>query len=47
MDFSLTEKDVEFDNENYFPAVIEEFKASGRDVLITKKSFRPKSNRRF
>lgn len=37
MDFSLTEKNVEFDIENYFPAVIEEFKASGRDVLITKK----------
>ena len=28
---------MEFDIENYFPAVIEEFKASGRDVLITKK----------
>ena len=37
MDFSLTEKNVEFDIKNYFPAVIEEFKASGRDVLITKK----------
>ncbi|MPM39670.1 hypothetical protein SDC9_86304 [bioreactor metagenome] len=37
MDFSLTEENVEFDIENYFPAVIEEFKASGRDVLITKK----------
>lgn len=37
MDFSLTEKNVEFDIENYFPAVIEEFKASGRVVLITKK----------
>lgn len=37
MDFSLTEKNVEFDIENYFPAVIEEFKASGRDVMITKK----------
>jgi predicted nucleotidyltransferase component of viral defense system len=37
MDFSLTEKNVEFDIENYFPAVIEEFKASGRDVLISKK----------
>ena len=37
MDFSLTEKNVEFNIENYFPAVIEEFKASGRDVLITKK----------
>ena len=37
MDFSLTEKNVEFDIENYFPAVIEEFKASGREVLITKK----------
>lgn len=37
MDFSLTEKNVEFDIENYLPAVIEEFKASGREVLITKK----------
>jgi len=37
MDFSLTEKNMEFNLENYFPAVIEEFKASGRDVLITKK----------
>ena len=37
MDFSLTEKNVEFNIENYFPAVIEEFKASGREVLITKK----------
>ena len=37
MDFSLTEKNVEFNIENYFPAVIEEFKASGRDVLIKKK----------
>ncbi|MDD4069742.1 MAG: nucleotidyl transferase AbiEii/AbiGii toxin family protein [Candidatus Izemoplasmatales bacterium] len=37
MDFALTEKNVEFNIENYFPAVIEEFKASGRDVLITKK----------
>ncbi len=37
MDFSLTEKNAEFDIENYFPAVVEEFKAAGRDVLITKK----------
>lgn len=37
MDFSLTEKNMDFDLERYFPAVIEEFKAAGRDVKITKK----------
>ncbi|HZK03085.1 MAG TPA: nucleotidyl transferase AbiEii/AbiGii toxin family protein [Bacteroidaceae bacterium] len=37
MDFSLLDKNVAFDLENYFPAVIEEFKAAGRDVLITRK----------
>ena len=37
MDFSLVEKNVEFDLESYFPAIIEEFKAAGRDVVITRK----------
>jgi len=37
MDFSLVEKNREFNLENYFPAVIEEFKAAGRDVVITRK----------
>lgn len=37
MDFSLVEKNAEFDLESYFPSVIEEFKAAGRDVLITRK----------
>lgn len=37
MDFSLVEKNVGFNLENYFPSIIEEFKAAGRDVLITKK----------
>lgn len=37
MDFSLVGKNMEFDLKNYFPSVIEEFKAAGRDVLITKK----------
>lgn len=37
MDFSLLKKDEEFNIEDYFPAVISEFKALGRDVTITKK----------
>lgn len=37
MDFSLVEKNSEFDFESYFPSVIDEFKAAGRDVLITRK----------
>jgi predicted nucleotidyltransferase component of viral defense system len=37
MDFSLIRKDEEFDLENYFPSIIDEFKASGRDVVINKK----------
>ncbi len=37
MDFSLTERNVEFDLESYFPAAVGEFKAAGRDILITKK----------
>ncbi|MDH8701699.1 putative nucleotidyltransferase component of viral defense system [Dysgonomonadaceae bacterium PH5-43] len=37
MDFSLVEKNQTFDLESYFPAVIEEFKAAGRDIIITRK----------
>ncbi|MDH6303845.1 putative nucleotidyltransferase component of viral defense system [Parabacteroides sp. PF5-5] len=37
MDFSLIEKDEKFDLESYFPSIIEEFKAAGRDVVITRK----------
>lgn len=37
MDFSLIEESAEFNLESYFPSVIEEFKAAGRDVLITRK----------
>ncbi len=37
MDFSLVEKNEYFDLESYFPAIIEEFKAAGRDITITRK----------
>ena len=37
MDFSLTGKDEAFDLEDYFPSIINEFKAAGRDVVITRK----------
>lgn len=37
MDFSLLKEDTSFHIENYFPAIIAEFKALGRDVVITKK----------
>lgn len=38
MDFSLVSKGEEFNLEDYFPAIITEFGAVGRDVEITKKS---------
>ncbi len=38
MDFSLLQKDEGFNLEEYFPAIINEFKAVGRDVEITKKT---------
>ena len=38
MDFSLVEKNAEFDLESYFPSVIEECKEGGRDGLITRKA---------
>jgi len=37
MVFSLIEKNSNFDLQSYFPAIVEEFKAAGRDVLITRK----------
>jgi len=40
MDFSLVEKNTKFDLRNYFSAIIEEFKAAGRDIIITKKEKR-------
>lgn len=40
MDFSLLKEDPSFDLESYFSAIIAEFKALGRDVVITKKEKR-------
>ncbi len=37
MDFSLLQNDESFNLENYFEPVINEFKALGRDVIISKK----------
>ena len=37
LDFSLIAEDPIFSIEDYFPAIIEEFKLLGRDVTITKK----------
>lgn len=37
MDFTLLKEDPTFHLENYFQAVIDEFKLAGRDVVITKK----------
>lgn len=37
MDFSLVGKNESFDLESYFPAIIDEFKAAGRDIVITRK----------
>ena len=37
MDFTLLSIDDQFKIEDYFPAVINEFKALGREVTITKK----------
>lgn len=38
MDFSLLEKDDQFNLENYFESVMLEFKALGREVVIEKKN---------
>lgn len=37
MDFSLIGKNEIFNLESYFPSIIEEFKAVGRDIVITRK----------
>lgn len=37
MDFTLLQEDPKFHLENYFQAIIDEFKLTGRDVVITKK----------
>ncbi len=37
MDFTLLREDPTFNIETYFPSIIAEFKALGRDVVITKK----------
>ncbi len=37
MDFTLLRDDPTFHIENYFPSIVAEFKALGRDVTITKK----------
>ena len=37
MDFTLLQEDPEFHLENYFQAIIDEFKMTGRDVVIKKK----------
>lgn len=40
MDFSLLSTDEPFKLEEFFPAIIEEFKTLGREVVITKKDKR-------
>ncbi len=37
MDFSLINKDLDFNLEDYFDSIIEEFKSAGKDVVISKK----------
>lgn len=37
MDFSLLSKGENFNFESYFPSVVSEFRAAGREVVITKK----------
>lgn len=37
MDFSLINKDLDFNLEDYFDYIIEEFKSAGKDVVINKK----------
>ena len=44
MDFSLLQKDAGFNLENYFDPVIDEFKALGRDVVISKKQKNKETN---
>lgn len=40
MDFSLIQSDKDFHLEEYFPAIINEFNAAGKDVVISKKEKR-------
>ena len=40
MDFSLLASDESFKLENYFQAIVEEFKTVGREIIITKKDKR-------
>lgn len=40
LDFSLLKADTDFNIENYFPSIIEEFKLLGREIVITKKDKR-------
>lgn len=40
MDFSLIDKNLKFNLEDYFDSVIEEFRSAGRDVIIIKKEKR-------
>lgn len=44
MDFSLLSKDPDFRLENYFDAIHSEFKAVGREVIITKKEKKTPTN---
>ena len=44
MDFSLLKPDKSFALENYFEVVIDEFKALGREVLISKKEKKTPTN---
>ena len=44
IDFSLVQSDVDFKLENYFEPVITEFKALGRDVVISKKEKKNQTN---
>ncbi len=44
MDFSLLQPEANFHLENYFGAVVNEFKALGRDVIISKKQKKSQTN---
>lgn len=44
MDFSLLSKDESFNIESYFPSIIDEFKSIGREVSLTKKEKKSRSN---
>ena len=44
MDFSLLQPDENFKLENYFDAIISEFHALGREVIITRKEMKTQTN---